>query len=206
MKSPALCLMLAIMLPVAVQAGEFYKCTINGQVRYQATPCPQGSGNTVELLPISSMSGTAPTSGTRNPASSSVAAPAATPAVGAAYNSGTWYRGAPGYRLALAESRRTGAPIFVYFFVDWCGYCKRVDGTVLPDAKVTAKLRNFIKVRINPEKHPEDDKLFAALGGRGYPFALTGQGEGKLTRFNFGGYTPADTLAGLDQVMGGIRR
>lgn len=194
MKLSALCLMLAL-LHTTAQAGVLYKCTINGQVQYQAVPCPKGSGDALKPPSINSMSGTA--SGARSPA----AAPAST--AGTPYDSGVWYRGAPGYRLALNESKRTGAPVFVYFYVDWCGYCRSVDDNVLPDAKVTAALRRFIKVRINPEKHPEDDRLFDALGGRGYPYALTGQGDGTFTRFSFGNHVPADTLAGLNRVAGG---
>lgn len=70
---------------------------------------------------------------------------------------------------------------------------------MFPDAKVAAKLRNFIKVRINAEKFPEDKQLFESLGGRGYPFALTGKGDAKLSRFNFGNYK-------ADQVLGSLTR
>ena len=190
---------LLLVLPVAASAGTFYKCIINGGVVYQADPCP-GAGGAVDMKPILPM-GSAGKPAAGKPAVKSQAAAAATTAAGTGYASDTWHNGAPGYRMALAESKRTGAPVFVYFFADWCGYCKRVDQQVLPDAKVAAKLRNFIKVRINAEKFPEDKQLFDSLGGKGYPFLLSGRSEAGLSRLNFGNYQPAHALSALSRAF-----
>ena len=177
-------------------AGDFFKCMIDGRVVYQASPCPKGvSGGAVVLKPITSLGGMP------GSAPGSAASSTPSPGSGAARNDGSWYSGAPGYRLALAESKRTGAPVFVYFHTDWCGYCKQVDSKVFPDPKVAEKLRRFIKVKINPELNAEDDGLFRSLGGNGFPFALAGKGSGGLARFSFGDYQPETTLSGLSSLL-----
>lgn len=195
---------LLLVLPVAASAGTFYKCIINGGVVYQADPCP-GAGGAVDMKPILPMGGARPAAAGKSAAGKTTTKPqpaaAATAAAGTGYTSDKWHNGAPGYRQAMAESKRTGAPVFVYFFADWCGYCKRVDQQVLPDPKVAAKLRNFIKVRINAEKFPEDKQLFDSLGGRGYPFLLSGRSEAGLSRLNFGNYQPAHALSALSRAL-----
>ena len=44
----ALLLLLVTLIPSSAFAG-FYKCKVNGQIRYQSTPCPKGSDSQQEL-------------------------------------------------------------------------------------------------------------------------------------------------------------
>ena len=207
MKIPA-ALALAMLLPAVAWSSGFYKCTIDGRTVYQASPCPEGTGGEVDLQPISSMSGTAPAAqprprseGATPPTAATARATSATPPAATTYDSNTWYRGASGYEAAMRESERTGAPVFVYFYVDWCGYCKKFDAVVLPDAQVQRKLRNFIKVRINPEHGAAEDRLFGYLGGRGFPHVLAGGNKSTMVKLNLGNYKPAGTLASLERVL-----
>lgn len=135
------------------------------------------------------------------PTATTARATAAAVPAASTYDSNTWYRGAAGYQAAMRESERTGAPVFVYFYVDWCGYCRKFDAAVLPDAQVQKKLRGFIKVRINPEHGPAEDRLFGYMGGRGFPHVLAGDNKSSMVKLNLGNYKPAGTLASLERVL-----
>jgi tetratricopeptide (TPR) repeat protein len=80
-----------------------------------------------------------------------------------------WYEGSEGYQRALAEQRSAHAPALVYFRVDWCPYCRKLDREVLPTSPVERFLRDVIKVRINPEKSPADEALARSFDVHGYP-------------------------------------
>ncbi|MFZ5757452.1 MAG: thioredoxin family protein [Pseudomonadota bacterium] len=190
-------LVLVLMLLPADAGAAFYRCTVNGSVVYQDTPCADGSG-AFTPKPITSMSGS------KGGASAGKAATGS--AAGGAYNSDKWHFGMPGYELALSESKRTGTPMLVYFYASWCGYCKRVERDVFPDAKVMAQLRRFIKVKIDTEQSNDTNALFRSLGGSGIPFALTGSGGSKLQRISFGNYRPDSLVSELDRVLKAKRR
>ena len=77
----------------------------------------------------------------------------------AAYSSATWYEGADGWAQARRQQRVHGVPIFVYFRAEWCPQCHALDET-LEDPEVEARLRQVIKVRIEPEDGDEEQSLF----------------------------------------------
>lgn len=66
-------------------------------------------------------------------------------------------------------SAKEKAPIFIYGYTDWCGYCKKLQRDIFQDSSVQKVLDRFIKVKINPEHSAEDKALFSSWGGRGYP-------------------------------------
>mgnify|MGYP000134856474 FL=1 len=85
------------------------------------------------------------------------------------YSSPKWLEGATGYQEALATSRNTGAPIFLYIHTDWCGYCKKFEKSLLVNSNVNLALSNFIKVKLNPEDGADEKRIHLSLGGGGYP-------------------------------------
>lgn len=57
------------------------------------------------------------------------------------------------WQQVLAESRKTGKPVFVDVYTSWCVPCKRMEKEIFPLAKVGAKFnKNFINYRIDAEK------------------------------------------------------
>lgn len=222
MKIRIVVVLLTGLLPALAQAG-FFRCTIDGQTVYQASPCPEGTGGVVELKPINSLGGK-PAAAPRAPRPASAVAvekPARKEAAGrpewdmqqflgagsaarasGTYDSGSWYAGAGAYRQAAMESGRTGAPLLVFFYTDWCGYCKHVQAKVFPDARVARALRGYVKLRINPEHSPEDDALFKRMGGRGYPYALVWAERGTgLQPFRFGRYEPQPVATEFERLL-----
>src|SRR4030095_1008565 len=87
----------------------------------------------------------------------------------AAYLSSTWYEGADGGAQARRQQRAHDVPILVYFRAEWCPHCHALD-EMLEDRKVDARLRQVIKVRIDPEDGDEEERLFSEdFGAEGFP-------------------------------------
>lgn len=81
----------------------------------------------------------------------------------------SWRSGAEGFSAARREQRAGGAPLAVYFYTDWCPYCKRFDEEFLTDGEVRGALTRVVKVRVNPEDGPEEEAVAKRFGVRGYP-------------------------------------
>jgi thiol:disulfide interchange protein len=87
----------------------------------------------------------------------------------AAYSSSTWYEGAGGWAQARRQQRTHGVPILVYFRADWCAQCHALDET-LEEPDVERRLRQVIKVRIDPDDGDEEQALFNEdFGGHSFP-------------------------------------
>jgi thiol:disulfide interchange protein len=82
----------------------------------------------------------------------------------------SWFSGADGYALAVREQQQTGAPMAVYFYTDWCGYCKRLERNVLSTGEVESYFSSkLIRVKVNPEDGPAEDALGRQYAVTGYP-------------------------------------
>ena len=80
-----------------------------------------------------------------------------------------WLYGAAGYTRAVELQRELNVPLVVYFYADWCPYCRTLDSEYLPSAPVQDYLRGVVKVRINPEHGPAERALAARYSVKGYP-------------------------------------
>ncbi len=87
----------------------------------------------------------------------------------AAPGTAEWYTGLEGYNRAISAHRESRAPLVVYFYVDWCGYCRHLDNKMLPSDEVQSFLKRVVKVRINPEAGDEEERLAELYGVTGYP-------------------------------------
>lgn len=93
---------------------------------------------------------------------------------------GHWYQGARGLEQAMAEAEKTGVPVAVYFYTDWCPYCRNFQSYLLDATAVDAYFEGMAKVRINPEKGAEAAALARKYGIHGYPsFYLHPQAQAK---------------------------
>lgn len=88
-----------------------------------------------------------------------------------------------GYGEALEKSKKQGKPIFIFFYTDWCIYCKKMDRDVFSDRDIIAYMNdNYINVRVNPEnekgrmmimgKETSAAYLMSMTGAKGFPHIM----------------------------------
>ncbi|MEW5975341.1 MAG: thioredoxin family protein [Acidobacteriota bacterium] len=80
--------------------------------------------------------------------------------------------GAAGYREAVQDSQRTGKPLILYFYVEWCPYCSEFDREVLPSQEMRAYLEQILFVRVNPESSEDERNLAKQFDVVRYPQIL----------------------------------
>ncbi len=93
-------------------------------------------------------------------------APIPKPAATASY---FWHVGASGYQRGIEEAQREGRPMAVYFYTDWCPYCRELESELLSRAKVEEFLKYLVKIKINPDRGTRERSLANQYGVRGYP-------------------------------------
>lgn len=128
---------------------------------------------------------------------------------GAATISSSWYSGAGGYAQAELEREQTGAPMAVYFYTNWCKYCRQLELNILPSSEVSDYFSRVIKVKINPEDGREEEALARRYAISGYPsFFMVGSGSRprKITPYKRqgGGWVPvapADFVAACQDAL-----
>lgn len=81
----------------------------------------------------------------------------------------TWYEGASGFQRGVGEAQREGKALAVYFYTDWCPYCRELESELLSRAKVEDFLKYLVKIRINPESGSRERVVANEYGVRGYP-------------------------------------
>src|SRR5262249_39835230 len=84
-------------------------------------------------------------------------------------NSAVWLGGANGYVRALEEQRSTRKPLLLYFYTNWCGYCRQFSRDILDSSEFKQYMEEVISVRINPEAGPSERALAKQYGIAGYP-------------------------------------
>lgn len=144
--------------------AQLNKCKINGEVVYTDKACPD---NTAETLDLSKSSFSTTSSQAPSAAKQFTATGSSNSSIGV--NSPGWLHDKTGYQKALKVSAEKRAPIFIYGYTDWCGYCKKLQRDIFQDAAVKKVLARFVKVKINPEHSQADAAIFQQWGGRGYP-------------------------------------
>lgn len=133
------------------------------------------------------------------------------PAAKLARSGATWHEGAAGFREAMKEAQADGLPVAVYFYTDWCPYCRQLNNELLTKQSVVEHFKGVVKVRINPEKGTAERQLASQYKVTGYPSFFmhpTAKGapvriQGQVREGN--GWrlrTPAEFIATARQAVG----
>ena len=98
---------------------------------------------------------------------------------------------AKSYEAGLARVRTEKKPVMIDLYTDWCGWCKKLDEDVYPTESVATLSKQFVCIKLNPEKDKKNGKKFKVDG---YPtiIFLNVKGE-EINRI--GGYLPAPKFA-----------
>ncbi len=88
---------------------------------------------------------------------------------GVAFADQNWFEGAEGYAQGRAEAVSSHKPMMVFFYTDWCGYCRKFNKNVLAKPEVQKALSGFIKIRVNPEKGARENQLADQYRIDGFP-------------------------------------
>ena len=108
-----------------------------------------------------------------------------------------WHSYKEGKVLARIEKKK----VFLHFYADWCGFCRKMAKETFRDATVVSYLKNnFISVRVDIDKErPTTEKY----GVRGVPanWFLTQTGQ-PIT--SIPGYIAPDALLSLLKEVNGI--
>ena len=85
----------------------------------------------------------------------------------------------PSYFAALKAAKRSGKPLFIDFYTDWCGPCKYLDQTTYRNAHFVAYSRGWIMVKVNPEKSALGRQLFSKYSLSGFPSMVFTNASGR---------------------------
>ncbi|MFH1454424.1 MAG: thioredoxin family protein [Armatimonadota bacterium] len=89
---------------------------------------------------------------------------------------------------AQKEAQKTGKPMLVDVYTDWCGYCKKLDKDVFTDTDVINLSKSFVCVKVDGDKYRS---VVQKYGVRGYPTTLFLKPNGSVIKKAVG-YMGAD--------------
>ena len=105
------------------------------------------------------------------------------------------------WEKALNEAEKTGKPIFVDAYTDWCGWCKVMDNKTFSDETIyTFMNKHFVNAKINMEKGI-GIKLAMKYQVTGFPSYLIFNDSGRLVYKTLGFMEPKDFIKVLNKIL-----
>lgn len=125
-----------------------------------------------------------------------------------AFSANTWYSKASGYEEIYEGAKKEDKPFLLFFYVDWCGYCRRFQSELLDDSKVQQFIASQYRVKINPEDGEQEKIIAMKYGVSGYPdfrVVFPDGGSVEVHPFKADGVicTPEEFIAALEAALAG---
>ncbi len=81
-----------------------------------------------------------------------------------------WPQGAKNHDSAISYAIKDEKPVLIYFYADWCSYCKRLNRDYIDSPEFQALAGGFYRIQVNPEDSVANERLFKRkYRGTGYP-------------------------------------
>jgi uncharacterized protein YyaL (SSP411 family) len=80
------------------------------------------------------------------------------------------------WEVALERAGREGKPVFLYFYALWCSWCREYEKVLEGERVRRALRRSFVPLILDSDR---DRRLFLEFGGRGTPFTVILDPEGR---------------------------
>ena len=106
------------------------------------------------------------------------------------------------YEEGMVLSKVEKKKVFLHFYADWCGFCRKMANTTFKDAALINYLNeNFMPIRVDTDREPE---TAGAYGVTGLPLTvfLTEMGE---PIFSVPGYIATDPLMSMLKEINGLK-
>jgi thiol:disulfide interchange protein len=114
----------------------------------------------------------------------------------------SWINNKDDFSTALQAGRSRF--VLIEFYVDWCGWCKKLDSDTYTSPTVQKSLSNFICAKLNPEEDEEIASLAEDVGLTGYPFIYLYDTETKKSTTIEGYLEPANFAARVNAFTASV--
>lgn len=88
-----------------------------------------------------------------------------------------WHSGAEGLTEGIRRGAAEHKPVLLYFYTDWCGYCRQFERELLSDPELQDYLDSIVAVRVNPEAGQAEALLGRRYGVNSFPALFVHSGE-----------------------------
>ncbi len=83
------------------------------------------------------------------------------------------------FEEALKKAKRTGKPVMIDFWAEWCGWCRRLDQTTYVDSRVVKLAEDFVPVKVDTEGPPKEIAIAERYDVASLPTILFVSPEGR---------------------------
>ena len=107
------------------------------------------------------------------------------------------------YKEGMVLSKIEKKMVFLHFYADWCGFCRKMANTTFKDTALIKYLNdNFIPIMVNSDNEPETASVYGVLGLPHNVF-LTEMGEPIIS---VPGYIKTDALMSMLKEVNAIKK